>query len=95
MSEFHNGEWIFGNQVMSFGNTDLGKAASICNSHVARSATMTVPPPRIPHFMEGWEACGRVWAAWRDSEDSRQQREFESEQERQKAFVEEIAKGLK
>lgn len=80
---------------IDFGNGDLGRAARFCDDHQARSIISMDPPPRIPRFMAGWEACAKVWAAWLDSEESRKQREYEAEQARQRNFVEETAKGLK
>ncbi len=75
---------------------DLGRAMRICSDHQRSSAlTITVPPPRIPDFMQGWEACTKVWAAWLDSEEARQQREYEAEIERQRQFVNDIAGKLK
>lgn len=81
---------------IDFGNSDLGKAARICDDHVARSIiARVIPEPRIPAFQPGWEACSKVWSAWLDSEDARKQREYEAEIQRQQDFVNEIARGLK
>lgn len=81
---------------IDFGNSDLGKAARICDDHVARSLVMrTIPEPRVPTFMSGWEACSKIWAAWLDSEDARKQREYEAEVQRQRDFVNEVAGNLK
>lgn len=80
----------------SFGTDDLGRAMTICSGHIKQSAlTITIPPPAIPDFMAGWEACTKVWAKWLDSEEARKQRELEAEIERQRQFVNEVAEKLK
>lgn len=78
-----------------FGADELGKAAGICYSHQQQSLTLTTPPPRIPQFQAGWEACTKVYAAWLEGEVARQMREREAEEERQREFINEFARKLK
>jgi len=79
----------------TFGTDDLGRAMTVCQDHFRLSATVMIPPPRIPDFAQGWEACTKVWAAWLDSEEARKQREREAEIERQRQFVNEVAGKLR
>lgn len=79
----------------AFGADELGKAAAICYSHQQISVMLLNPPPRIPQFQQGWEACTKVYAAWLEGEAAHQIREREAEDERQREFVNEFARKLK
>ena len=81
-------------QRKRFGDDALGRAAGACYSHVAYSLTVTNPPPRIPTFQKGWEACEKVYAAWLESEIARQHREAETAEERLRQEVIEFASKL-
>ncbi len=79
---------------LSYGTDDLGKMMMACHSHKSPSSTVTTPPPRIPQFATGWEACEKVWAKWLVSEEARRQREYQEKTESERQSVIEFAKGL-
>lgn len=79
-----------------YGDDDLGRAMTLCEAHTL-PITAVYPEGGHPHpgYRQGWEACGKVLAAWKQSETARQQREAEEQAARDKAWVEEFARGLK
>lgn len=82
---------------VEFGHDDVGRAAQICNAHQDYNGPMTQanPPPLIPKFMKGWEACKKVWSEWLVSEEGRKKAEAEVQEQRELDFVNEVAKGLR
>lgn len=80
-----------------FGDDPISRAADICNRHQSINGgfIITIPPPRIPRFMKGWEACSKVWSAWLESEDGRKRREAEKAEADDLDFVNNIADGLR
>lgn len=82
---------------MEFGDNPLGRAANICSRHQAMDGGFAVlsPPPRVPRFMKGWEACSKVWSAWLESEDGRKRREAEKAEAADLDFINNIADGLR
>ena len=76
---------------VEFGSDDIGRAAEICDRH----RPFTSITPSNPGFLEGWEACAKVWNAWLESENGRLRAAAIAEEARQKSFVEEVARTLK
>jgi hypothetical protein len=74
--------------------TDIGKAMDICEEHSSTPSYVYSEGNTPVKYDHGWEACYKVRDEWNKSEAARLVREEHERIQRDKEFVESIAKNI-